>query len=312
MYRNVIDNPCVNLVNIRGILMDYGVKEGNTKDNRPYRRVNSTVRAKQFYNNKEEISELPVSMFSMKFKKDGTPSKLYEGYGENERSFSPATRYGLDKATIVSCSSDTRFQNCRLEENNFVSKNNPDSIVSTWRATARMMRDDNGKGGPADDGYATFDIEMFILNIAREINANDEETGRLKIRGGIIQPGNKMDILTFFVEDASAVDFIERNYEIGNTARFVGRLRYTSETSTYVSENTWGEAIPKTSSTKKRELIITGPGAGGENGPYDTEELCFSDEDIRVLNADRSARMEQLKIDAKAKPQPRYSWDDDE
>lgn len=313
MYKN-IETPAVNVVSIRGTLMDYAMKDGVTKGNRAYRRVNTSVRVKQFYNGKEEISEIPVDMIANKVKKDGTSNRVYEGYAENSRNFEPATRVGADKATIVSCSGN---RNARLKENIYVPKGTSEEVHSNWQVSSTFMNQAFGTSDSETD-YATFDVELFIFNMDREINSIGEETGRLVIRGGIVQYGRKIDVLPFYVEDASAIDYIERNYEINDTARFVGRLRYTSETTTYVSENTWGESIPTTSSKKKRELIITGPGVGCENGPYE-EEQAYDPAEIRVLMADRTARCEQAKIEArtqaKAKTtaettmQTTYSWE---
>jgi hypothetical protein len=107
---------------------------------------------------------------------------------------------------------------------------------------------------------------------------------------------------------------------VNDTAHFVGRIRFTSETVKYESENTWGESIPQTNTVKKRELIITGPGVGCESGPYD-EERSYDPEDIRVLVLDRNALKEQKKMEARSKAntkpastataaKPAYGWEE--
>ena len=116
--------------------------------------------------------------------------------------------------------------------------------------------------------------------------------------------------MDFFVENPGAVDYIERNFKVNDTAHFVGRLRYTSETVKYESENTWGESIPQTTTKKKRELIITGPGVGCESGPYD-EDRSYDPEDIRVLVADRNAVKEQKKMEEEAAADATQTENDD-
>ncbi len=318
MYRS-IDTPAQNSVSIVGSLLDLSVRDGNTsaaKGGKPYRSMSATVRVNQSYGGKNEVSEIPMSFFTMKEKRDGGVSKVYLDYGNAGNEYKWASRDGGDMADIVSLSGYNG--NGSLRENMFASKNS-DSVVSSFQVDGRFMskaRDSQIGGG----AFATWDAEIYILSIEREIESSGEETGRLKIRGGIVQWGPRIDILDFFVEDKSAVDFVERNYNVNDTAHFCGRIRFTSETVSKTVENTWGEVMPKTTTRKKRELIITGPGSGGENGPYDEEE-SYDPNDIRSLVNDRNARRDQLKIDAanKAKKQttaaaPRMSmsWEDDD
>lgn len=318
MYKS-IDTPAQNSVSIVGSLIDLSVRDGNTsaaKGSKPYRSMTTTIRVPQNYGGKNETSEISVGFFTMKDKRDGGVSKIYLDYGNAGNEYKWASRDGGDMADIVSLSGYNG--NGSLRENMYVSKNS-DSVVSGFQVDGRFLskaRDSQTRGG----AFATWDAEIYILSIEREIDTAGEETGRLKIRGGIVQWGPRIDILDFYVEDHSAVDFVEHNYNVNDTAHFCGRIRITSETVSKAVENTWGEVMPKTTTRRKRELIITGPGAGGENGPYDEEE-SYDPNDIRSLVNDRNARRDQLKIEAtnKAKKQataaaPRMSmsWEDDE
>lgn len=319
MYRS-IDMPAQNSVSIVGSLLNLEVRDGNTsaaKGGRPYRSMSAQVRVAQSYGGKNEVSEIPISFFTMKNKRDGDISKVYLDYGNAGNEYRWAARDGGDMADIISLSGYNG--NGALRENMYVSKNS-DSVVSSLQVDGRFLskaRDSQVSGG----AFATFDLEIYILNIEREMDASGEETGRLKIRGGIVQYGPRIDCLDFFVEDRSAVDFIERNYNINDTAHFCGRIRMTSEIVSKAANNVWGEVLPQSAPRKRRELIITGPGAGGENGPYD-EEQSYDPNDIRALVNDRNARREQLKLEAtnKAKkqaskpaaPQMSMSWEDDE
>lgn len=315
-----IDIPAQNSVVINGALLNLDMREGKSaasKGSKPYRSVNATVRVNQNYGGKSEISEIPVSFISMKFKKDGTDNPVYETLGKYAVEYKTATRDGIENATCVNING--RRGNGTLSENMFATAQNPETVVSGWNINASFLNESRGMAPGNSGDCATFDVEIFILNIDREITPEGEESGRLKIRGGIVQYGRKLSCLDFFVEDKGAIDYIERNYNVNDTAHFVGRIRYTSETVTYEAANTWGESIPQTSSRKKRELIITGPGVGGEDGPYD-EERSYDPEDIRVLVADRNALKEQKKVEARAKaskpatsaaaPKPVYGWEE--
>ena len=300
MYKS-IEIPAINSVVINGTLLGLDMREGKSaaeKGSKPYRSVNSTIRVNQAYNGKTEISEIPVSFIAMKHKKDGTDNPVYETLGKYATEYKTAQRDGFENATNVIING--RRGNGSLSENMFATPQNPETVISNWNIGASFLNEARGitPGNSAD--CATFDIEMFILNLDREMSSEGEETGRLKIRGGIVKYGRKLDCLDFFVEDKTAIDYIERNYNINDTAHFVGRIRYTSETVNYETSNTWGESIPQTTTKKKHELIITGPGVGGEDGPYD-EERSYDPEDIRVLVADRNAVKEQKKNEARRK-----------
>ena len=318
MYKS-IDTPALNSVVINGALLGLDMREGKSapsKGSKPYRSVNATIRVNQAYGGKHEVSELPVSFIAMKHKKDGTDNPVYETLGKYATEYHTAQKDGIENATNVNVNG--RRGNGSLSENMFATPQNPETVVSGWNINASFLNENRGIAPGNSGDCATFDIEIFILNLDREVSPEGEETGRLKIRGGVVKFGRKLDCLDFFVEDKSAIDYIERNYNVNDTAHFVGRIRFTSETVSYETSNTWGESIPQTSTRKKRELIITGPGVGGEDGPYD-EERSYDPEDIRVLVADRNALKEQKKMEARAKAakpavsaaasKPVYGWE---
>ena len=296
MYR-MSTAPARNSVSINGMLLSYDIRDGKSKKNgNQYRMANAVFRVNQFYSGKEELSEVPVKSLAMKFKKDGTDNKFYATLGDYAVNLKSAARYGTDEADKLTITG--RNGNGALSENMFASERNPETVYSTFNIDFKFLNEARYNSDGNTGECATFDVEIFILDIARELNAAGEETGRLKIRGGIVQWGEKIDCFDFFVENPTAIEYIERNYNINDTASFVGRIRYTSETVVYKSENTWGETIPTTSTRKKHELIITGPSAGHEDGP-NAEEDSYDPEDIRTMIADRNARKEDAKNEAR-------------
>ena len=295
MYKS-IDIPALNSVVISGTLLGLESREGTAKaSGKPYRSVNSTIRVNQFYNGKEEVSEIPVSFIAMKFKKDGTNNPVYETLGAYSRDYFTAQRDGIEKATKVLING--RKGNGAISENMYADSRNPENVLSTWNINASFLSENRGSAPVTGSSeYATFDTEIFILNMDRELTAEGEETGRLKIRGGIVKYGRKIDCLDFFVEIPSAVDYIERNYNVNDTVHVKGRVRFTSEQEIQNVDNGWGESIPTQTTRKRHELIIS----EGNNEPL-PEENSYDPEDIRVLIADRNALKEQKKMEARAK-----------
>lgn len=286
-----------NAVTIVGKLNDVVVREGVSKNGgKPYRSGTVTIRVDQTYGGKQEVSEIPVQFIAMKFKKDGTSNPAYESVGQLTSQFKSIQNYGYDEASRIRVNGKSG----NISENMFVGRDG-EQVISSWRVNSSFFNEVRGsiEAVPANADCATFNVDIFIMSMIREVTAEGEETGRLKIRGGLIQYGGKLDCLDFYVEDPTAVDYIERNWNMNDTVNAVGRIRYTSETviQDYHSENSWGESIPPQPTTQiKRELIIT----HGSDEPFD-EDVAYAPEDIQVVNADRNNRKEQLKIEARSK-----------
>lgn len=278
-----ISQQAVNKVNIIGKLLETSFVEGKTKtDGRPYERGNLVVRVTQTYGGNEEVSEIPVSFFATKFKKDGTLNPAYENIQALKR-MKTVQSHGADEADYI------RIVGAQIEENNFVSRISG-RTVNGWQIRSSFFNSGNTKQ------VASFDEEVYIMNIEEEMDRNEEPTGRLKLRGAVVQYGGRVDVINFIVENHDCVDYISRNYTTNTTVRVQGRVRVTSKEITKNSESSWGEAIPETTTTTTRELVIT----MGCDEPYD-EDSAYDQVDIRKGLNVRKARLEQLATDAQAK-----------
>ena len=292
-----IDIQAQNSVTITGKLNDVVVREGTVGKagknfGKPYRSGTLTIRVEQTYGGKTETSEIPVQFMAMKFKNDGSNNPAYDSIGQLSSQFKSIQNYGYDEASRIRVGGKSG----NISENMFVGRDG-EQVVSSWRINSSFFNEVRGSDAPGNADCATFNVDIFIMSMARELTAEGEETGRLKIRGGVVGWGRRLDCLDFYVEDPTAVDYIERNWSMNDTVNAVGRIRYTSETVTnYHSENSWGEAIPQTTTKTKRELIIT----HGSDEPK-SDEQAYAPEDMQVLNADRNSRKEQLKIEARTK-----------
>jgi hypothetical protein len=152
------------------------------------------------------------------------------------------------------------------------------------------------------------------MDMSQETDREGDETGRLIIKGGLVQYGGRLDVLNFIVENPEAVDYIERNWNINDTVHIDGRIRVTAkEEKTSGTSGSWGEDIPETTTKISRELIIT----TGSDNPME-EEFSYDPSDIKKAFNVRKAGIEQMQLDAKnnAKKEPsnasasnKYSWE---
>lgn len=289
-----ISTPARNTVSIVGTLQSVTMRDAISKSNKPYRGGTAIIRVKQHYGadgGVDEISEIPVNFLAMKFKKDGSFNTAYDqlkAFGDG--SFLSIQDVGVERASRIRI--DNRFG--KLEENMYVGRDG-ESVQSVWRVSTNFFSRVSGSGDtPSYGDSATFSTDIYIMAMDRELNSEGEETGRLHVRGAIVQYGQRLDVVDFYAENPSVIDYYERNYNINDTVNVIGRIRYTSQVEETNANNGWGEYIPQSTTRTKRELILV----HGSDEPYD-EEMAYSVEDIKSLNADRTSRREQLKIDAR-------------
>lgn len=295
-----LNDQARNEVTIVGKLLDATFGSGKTKTGAPYERASCTVRVKQTYGGKEEVSEIPFSMFATQFTKTGGTNPAYQSI-QDLRKMKTAQEYGIDGADTIRIAP----RSGRIRENNFVSRNSG-QVVYNWSIDASFVNE----GKTAD--VATFNTEIFILNIQDEVDREGELTGRLCIKGGVVQFGGRLDVLNFIVENPDAVEFIRSNWNVNDTVAVVGRIRATViEEKTSGSNSGWGEDIPEVSTRTIKELIIT---KGDDEGR--PEELAYDPTEIKKGYNARLAGIEQMQLDAKRATTPtattaptKYDWE---
>jgi hypothetical protein len=271
-----------NQMNLIGKLLNVDFGEGKLSDGREYKRATVTIRVTQPVDGKEETSEIPVGFFATPYTTTGKQNPAYKSLLDLQN-LKTAQNVGIDAADQVRITSGT------LSENNFVSRSG--NLINGWQIRGSFIN----AAKLAD--IASFVTEVFIMDMHDEVDKNGEPTGRLVVRGGIVQYNGKLDVLDFIVEAPDKVEFISRNWEPNTTITVKGRVRVTSHETESSSEGSgWGEDIPDTTTTYVRELIIT----GGDDGPKD-EEFSYDPAEIKKAFNQRKAAIEQMQIDARAK-----------
>ena len=277
-----INVQAINKMNLIGKLMNVDFGEGKLSDGREYKRATVTVRVNQPVDGKEEMSQIPVGFFATPYTSTGKQNPAYKSLLEL-REMKTAQNVGVDNADQV------RITGAVLSENNFVSRSG--NLVNGFQIRGSFI-------SPAKLGdIASFTTEIYIMDMHDEIDKEDNPTGRLIVRGGIVQYGGKLDVLDFIVEAPDKVEFVSRNWENNTTQLVKGRVRVTSyEVSTGGGSGSWGEDLPDTTTTYVRELIIT----GGEDTAKD-EDFSYDPVEIKKAFNQRKAMIEQMQIDARSR-----------
>lgn len=279
-----ISTQSTNKVTIAGKLLDITFNAGKTKDGKPYERANMTIRVTQTYGGRTETSDIPVSSFATQFTKAGTTNPAYTSL-QQLKELKSVQNVGIDDADVICMSG------AQLKENAFVTKSG--QLVTGWQLNSSFFN--NRK--VAD--VASFAVDIFIMDMRDELDREGDTTGRLIIKGGIVQYGGALDIVEFIVENSDTIDHISRYWQVNQTVQVRGRVRYTSvEETKAVSGDSWGEEVPVSSTKIVRELVVTTGDDEDEDKSYDATEIK------KAFNA-RKARHEQLMLEAKTTTQPK-------
>lgn len=300
MSKNIMEQA-TNKINIVGKLLDTTFREGKTSTGQAYESCNFTVRVTQTYGGREETSEIPVSIFATQYTSQNKPHPGYKNIQEMKK-MKTVQDYGEAEATIV------RMTSANIRENNFVARSG--QLINGWQINTSFLNE----GKMAD--IASFNMDIFIMDMHEEVDREGEPTGRLVIKGAVVQYGGRLDVIEFIVEDNDAVNYISRNWEESQTVNVGGRIRVTSQEEKHsASASSWGEELPETSTRMVRELIIT----RGSDEPFD-EDFAYDAVEIKKAFNERKARLEQMQVDAKkggstksatasATPGGKFSWE---
>lgn len=289
-----------NKINIVGKLLDVTFGEGKLSDGRAYQRASLTVRANQIFGGREEISEVPVSIFATQYTSTGKLNPAWKSL-QDLHEYKTVQDVGFDNADKI------RVTGCTISENNFVSRNG--QLINGWQLRASFIN------AASTEDVASFINDIFIMDMHEELDRNDEPTGRLVIKGGLVQYGGKLDVLEYIVEQPEAVEYISSHWNVNDTVTVRGRIRVTSiEEKPSGVESSWGEDIPEATTRYVRELIIT---KGDDEGKE--EEFAYDPTEIKKGFNVRKANIEQMQADAKngatkkaapaAQATNKYSWE---
>ena len=293
-----ITEQATNKFNIVGKLLDITFRDGVTKNGSKYESANFTVRVTQTYDGQTETSEIPVSLFATQFTSTGKPHPGWKNI-QDLKAMKTIQQVGEAEATKV------RMTSASVRENNFMTKSG--QLINGWQLNTSFLNE-----ATSGAEIASFNVDIFIMDMHDEINREGNPTGRLIVKGGIVQYGGKLDVVEFVVEASDKVDYVSRNWNVNDTVNIGGRVRFTSkEEKRAASESSWGEELPETSTRTVRELIIT----RGSDEAFE-EEFAYNPVEIKKAFNVRKAEIEQLQMTATTKPTTKvaegagkYSWE---
>ena len=277
---NIEKTQSDNSVYMSGVLNELDITTGQSKDGKEWIRGTAVIKCDQ------EINGVPVEclgtvkMFSMRLKKDGDLNKVYDrilGYKEKFTSEAAADEdHPASKVTVTG----------QLEENIWV-----DSSTGKERSTFQISSNFLNDKREGDEDGIKFQLSGVVLNDptnADEIDKNDEPTGRIRIKFGVIGYGGKIHVLDLYASDG-AKSHIQDSWNKEDTVKVTGRVNVTKKIEQIEEKQGFGESIIKTRTISTKELIITGGSASGLE-----EELSYDSDSIKKALGDRRAKIDEL------------------
>ena len=280
-----ITTQSTNKINIYGKVLDITFGEGTLSTGSQYERATLTIRVEQTYDGRTDISEIPVGVFATPHTRGGAANPVWDTM-QSIKTLKTAQNVGLENADSI------RIKGGQLRENNFVAKNSG-QLITGWQLSTSFITKGAGQN-PVKD-IASFQFDLFILDMHDELDRDDDTTGRLVVKGGIVKYDGSLDVVEFIVEDPAKIDFISRNWEVNQTVNAEGRIRVTSQVENVAGKHSsWGEELPNETTRTVKELIIT---SGSDEG-YE-EEFAYDPDDIRKAFNIRKAMIEQMQLQAR-------------
>lgn len=283
---NIANTQSTNNVIIVGTLNELNIEEKVSGEGKEYISGVASIRVDQEVGGKKVENVIPVRMFSMKYKKDGSSNAIYESISKMKDNF-----ISLSAAETPAQASKVLISGGQLQENMWLDKSTNQPKTSFQISTNFMKA-----AKPEDEERATFELSGVIGDIKDEMK-NDEETGRLLIKFIVVGYQGKVDVIQLIAENPTAVNHIRNNWEKGDTVTLTGVINMTYTVKTWTEEQGFGEPIKRQRTESRRELIITGGSPSGLD-----EEYSYDMDAIKIALDDRQGRINKLSEKKPATP----------
>lgn len=264
---------CENDVTIEGILSEISISETSyMKDNQKVEALGGVLKIR-VPNKDGSINDIPVHMFSNKYKKDGTPNSIYKSIETIKNTY----------VSIAACGNEEQADRVRVGSG----KIRMNEFTSFPQITCNFV---NRVKPEEYKPQAVFSVEFVIGKAGYEITKDGLETDRYKIEGVVVGYDERVELIPFYTSNQNVTDVVSQYWSEGDTVKASGRLNFSSKTETYTKPVDFGEPIEETRTVNISELLIT----GGSQAPLDGS-LAYDMEDIKKGLVVRKARLEAIK-----------------
>lgn len=271
---------------IEGILLETNLKYGSfDKNGQKIETVGGeiTVEVDKEINGKSVTYQIPVSLYSQKYKKDGKPNPAYDSIETVMKEYKSVAAVGREEADRV------RITGASLRMNEFYAQDG--RFVSTPRVQASFVNKATGEFKPSCE----FTIMFAISNIKPMVDEQGIELDpkKLEITAIVPQYGGKVDIMKLHATNPNVVAAIEQYWETDKTFKATVRLNFSSTTEKIIEQIGFGEPQERMKTTSVKELVVI----AGSQEPFEGDAAYDMDDLVQAMR-ERKARLDQMKADA--------------
>lgn len=250
-----------NRVTLQGTLMNNTLEVKVDKNGRKYLSGEVEVLVDNGY-------IVPVSVFSFETKASGEKNRLYERLLK-------ICDLGCARTLGIGAAPKVSITNARIEDNSFYSEREG-KVVNNWRISGAFI---NSAATDADTKNE-FEAQGVISSIKEIVNKEGEGTDSYILKLLNVGYGNRVNELNFRFSDKEAIDYINSNYNVGDTVTLCGKVIYEQTERVVEKELGFGEPIKQTYTNTIRLLKITAGSA-----PQDAEESGYVLKDLQGIVA---------------------------
>ena len=222
---------------------------------------------------------VPVSFFINKHRKDGQIMKPFISMESFLSTVKSIASDGITEATKVRITGGNfTMREFEGRDGNLVS--NPEIDATFFNVAGDNFR-------PRIEG----NLEMAVVNMEQEVDADGVETGTLIVYGATTD-GYSADLIQLKAHDPRIVTGLQQVIEVGSVYNFYIQGDFATTVETVKEEVLIGDPVERTRTTQKRDLLITG---------VSEADLDVTEEDIKAILDKRTARLEKQKAKAQAR-----------
>lgn len=262
----------LNKIEITGVVKEHKLDTGKTSEGDKYINGSLVVKAGEF-------TEITVKVFVSETTSKGKVKKAYENLEKILKGeVKTMAEVPEEEAVKVRIWGNEGFTS-QFKEEIFKPENATEVVtkIGVDLGFGNITLDNNVN---PEDYKATFDVEMFVESVEEEMNKDEEETGRVIVKGWVPVYGGSvipLEIKAGIVEDEDGeYDFAEdirSNIDLDSTVNFWGNIDFKAIIEKTSKGGSLGRAKVEEKRTYIHDLIAVGANFVEGDDEYDIEDI---------------------------------------
>lgn len=239
----------LNRIHVVGTIEEVELKRDVARNDKNYIGGNIVIKSQLGEGDSAREQLTTIHLFAFQKTKDGKDNSFYKTYDELEDRI--GERVAVDG---------------ELEENRFYSDRN-NTLISQVRNRGKFINPAKRE----EEDEATFTFGGYVVKgLTEKLNKDNELIHYEIVLGQADYSGEKPIYITFALdpEREKAVNFIQNNYEVGETVKINGDIEIVHEKVEYTEENAFGEDNTRVFDNYFRSYKITGGSEPLEKNAY--------------------------------------------